>query len=184
MALPERMIDRPLLGIVSRFATQKGFDLIGEAAPDIFKRDVALVALGNGEPVYEELFRNLRLDFPDQVAVIFGFDDPLAHRIEAGSDIFLMPSKYEPCGLNQIYSLKYGTVPVVRATGGLDDTIDESTGFKFADYNGSALLEAVRVACQAWEDHGAWAARMVRGMQKDFSWGPSARAYSELYERL
>lgn len=184
MGLPERMIDRPLLGIVSRFATQKGFDLIGQIAPDIFERDVALAALGNGEAIYEELFRKLRLDFPDKVAVTFGFDDPLAHRIEAGSDIFLMPSHYEPCGLNQIYSLKYGTVPVVRATGGLDDTIDESTGFKFADYNESALLGAIGDACQAWEDHHAWTARMVRGMHKDFSWGPSARAYSELYQRL
>ncbi len=184
MGLPEGAIDRPLLGIVSRFATQKGFDLIAEAAPQIFERDVCLVALGNGEPRYEELFRKLRGDFPGKVAVKFGFSDPLAHRIEAGSDIFLMPSQYEPCGLNQIYSLKYGTVPVVRATGGLDDTIDESTGFKFADYNGDALLTAVRDACNAWEDHGSWNARMVRGMRKDFSWAPSARAYSELYERL
>jgi starch synthase len=184
MGLPERMIDRPLLGIVSRFATQKGFDLIGEVAPQIFERDVCLVALGNGELRYEELFSGLCRDFPDQVALKLGFSDPLAHRIEAGSDIFLMPSHYEPCGLNQIYSLKYGTVPVVRATGGLDDTIDASTGFKFADYNGIALLAAIRDACQAWEDHEAWAARMVRGMRRDFSWVPSARAYSELYERL
>jgi starch synthase len=142
------------------------------------------VALGNGEARYEELFRQLQRDFPEQVAVHFGFNDALAHRIEAGADIFLMPSHYEPCGLNQIYSLKYGTVPVVRATGGLDDTIDESTGFKFADYNGSALLGSIRDACRAWEDHEAWAARMVRGMSRDFSWTASARAYSELYERL
>jgi starch synthase len=184
MGLPDRMIDRPLMGIVSRFATQKGFDLIGEIAATIFARDVCLVALGNGETRYEELFRKLCADFPDKVAVRFGFNDPMAHRIEAGSDIFLMPSHYEPCGLNQIYSLKYGTVPVVRATGGLDDTIDESTGFKFADYNGSELLSAIRDACQAWENRGEWQARMVRGMQRDFSWAPSARAYSELYERL
>lgn len=184
MGLPERLIDRPLLGIVSRFATQKGFDLIGEAAPDVFTSDVGLVALGNGEARYEELFRGLQRDFPDKVAVMFGFNDAMAHRIEAGADIFLMPSHYEPCGLNQIYSLKYGTVPVVRATGGLDDMIDESTGFKFADYNGSALLAAIRDACSGWENHSAWAERMVRGMYKDFSWGPSARAYSELYERL
>jgi starch synthase len=184
VGLPERMIDRPLLGIVSRFATQKGFDLIGEVAANIFEQDVCLVALGNGEARYEDLFRSLQQHFPDKVAVLFGFNDAMAHRIEAGADIFLMPSRYEPCGLNQIYSLKYGTVPVVRATGGLDDTIDESTGFKFADYNGSAFLAAVRDACRAWEDHPAWTARMVRGMRRDFSWGPSARAYSELYERL
>ena len=184
MGLPARMIDRPLLGIVSRFATQKGFDLIGEIATQIFEGDLCLVALGNGEARYEELFRRLCQEFPAKVAVKFGFNDGLAHRIEAGSDILLMPSHYEPCGLNQIYSLKYGTVPVVRATGGLDDTIDESTGFKFADYNGSALLAAIRDACQAWEDHGAWQARMQRGMRRDFSWAPSARAYSELYDRL
>lgn len=184
MGLPERAINRPLLGIVSRFAAQKGFDLIGEVAPEIFEREVCLVVLGNGDARYEELFLDLRRDFPDKVAVKLGFSDPIAHRIEAGSDIFLMPSQYEPCGLNQIYSLKYGTVPVVRATGGLDDTIDESTGFKFADYNGSALLAAIREACHAWEDHEAWEARMVRGMRRDFSWAPSALAYSELYERL
>ena len=182
--LPERLIDRPLLGIVSRFATQKGFDLIGEVAPRIFERDVCMVALGNGEWRYEEMFRTLSRDFPGRVAVRLGFNDSMAHRIEAGSDIFLMPSHYEPCGLNQIYSLKYGTVPVVRATGGLDDTIDASTGFKFTDYNGGALLAAVRDACQAWENHSAWAERMIRGMRKDFSWAPSARAYSQLYQRL
>jgi starch synthase len=184
MGLPARMIDRPLLGIVSRFATQKGFDLIGEVAAQIFESDVCLVALGNGEARYEEMFSQLRRDFPDQVGLKLGFNEALAHRIEAGSDIFLMPSHYEPCGLNQIYSLKYGTVPVVRATGGLDDTIDESTGFKFAAYNGRALLGSIREACLAWEDRGAWTERMVRGMCRDFSWAPSAQAYSELYERL
>lgn len=184
MGLPERLLDRPLFGIVSRFASQKGFDLIGEIAARIFEHDVALVALGNGEGRYEELFHRLCREFPEKVAVRLGFNDGLAHRIEAGSDIFLMPSHYEPCGLNQIYSLKYGAVPVVRATGGLDDTIDESTGFKFSDYNGNALLAAIRQAEQAWENRGEWSARMVRGMSKDFSWGPSARAYSELYERL
>jgi starch synthase len=184
MGLPERMIDRPLLGIVSRFAAQKGFDLIGEVAAGIFERDVCLAALGSGEIQYEDMFRRLRNDYPDQVAVTLGFNDALAHRIEAGCDIFLMPSRYEPCGLNQIYSLRYGAVPVVRATGGLDDTIDDSTGFKFADYNGGALLSAIRDACRAWENHEGWAARMIRGMSRDFSWAPSARAYSELYERL
>jgi starch synthase len=184
MGLPERAIGRPLLGIVSRFATQKGFDLIDQAAAQIFDRDVCLVALGNGEIRYEELFLRLEKEFPDKVALRLGFNESLAHRIEAGSDIFLMPSHYEPCGLNQIYSLKYGTVPVVRATGGLDDTIDESTGFKFAPYNGVALLAAIREACQAWENRGDWEARMIRGMRRDFSWAPSAHAYSELYERL
>ena len=123
MGLPEKAQDRPLLGIISRFTGQKGFDLIAEAAPELFKDDIYLVALGNGEARWEDLFRDLQAEFPERVAVRFGYDDALAHRIEAGADIFLMPSRYEPCGLNQIYSLRYGTVPVVRATGGLDDTI-------------------------------------------------------------
>ncbi|HWE48979.1 MAG TPA: glycogen synthase GlgA [Bryobacteraceae bacterium] len=182
--LPEKALDRPLLGIVSRFTSQKGFDLIADAAWEIFSDDVYLVALGNGEPVWEDLFRRLQQTFPDKIFVSFGYDDPLAHRIEAGADIFLMPSRYEPCGLNQIYSLRYGTPPVVRATGGLDDTIDNSTGFKFLDYNGVALLDAIRAACSAWEDREGWTAMMVRGMQKDFSWTASASEYSRLYSRL
>jgi len=113
-----------------------------------------------------------------------GFDNGLAHRIEAGADMFVMPSRYEPCGLNQIYSLRYGTVPVVRATGGLDDTIDEGTGFKFQEYSGQALLGAVRAAVGAFSDGTSWQERMRRGMQKDFSWKASATLYSALYGRL
>jgi starch synthase len=116
--------------------------------------------------------------------VRIGFDDGLAHRIEAGADMFLMPSRYEPCGLNQIYSLRYGTVPVVRATGGLDDTIDEDTGFKFAEYSGLALADAVRRAVQAFSVPDAWQAMMRCGMRKDFSWEMSAAAYSRLYRRM
>lgn len=189
MGLPEKAIDRPLLGIISRFTGQKGFDLIAEAAPELFTGDVYLAALGNGEPRWENLFRNLQSEFPDKIAVRFGYDDPLAHRIEAGADIFLMPSRYEPCGLNQIYSLRYGTVPVVRATGGLDDTIvstpaGEATGFKFLDYNGKALLDTIRQACARWDDRKTWTAMMMRGMKKDFSWTASAGEYSHLYRRL
>ncbi len=178
-----------MLGIISRFTGQKGFDLIAEAAPELFRDDIYLVALGNGEARWEDLFRSLQTEFPKRVAVRFGYDDALAHRIEAGADIFLMPSRYEPCGLNQIYSLRYGTVPVVRATGGLDDTIvsapaQEATGFKFLDYNGKALLTAIRQAELKWKDRKAWTAMMVRGMQKDFSWTVSALEYSALYARL
>ncbi len=122
--------------------------------------------------------------YPGRIAVRVGFDNALAHRIEAGADIFLMPSHYEPCGLNQIYSLRYGTVPVVRATGGLDDTIDEGTGFKFGEYTSEALLDAVRVAARAFADPEGWRQIMRRGMVKDFSWQTSAAAYSELYRRL
>ena len=194
MGLPERAIDRPLLAVISRFAEQKGLELIGETAPALFQDDslqddVYMVILGNGEARLEELFRALQARFPDRIAVRIGYDDPLAHRIEAGADIFLMPSRYEPCGLNQIYSLRYGTVPVVRATGGLDDTIatipvSAATGFKFLDYNGNAFLEAIRQACRKWTGKKAWAAMMVRGMQKDYSWTASAGEYSRLYRKI
>ncbi|HWF08053.1 MAG TPA: glycogen synthase GlgA [Bryobacteraceae bacterium] len=189
MGLPPIAVGRPLIGIVSRFAAQKGFDLIGEAAEALLAENVHLAVLGNGEARWETLFRSLHAKYPDRIAVKIGYDDALAHRIEAGSDIFLMPSRYEPCGLNQIYSLRYGTVPVVRATGGLEDTIEAApgpgaTGFKFHDYNGKALVEAVRLACRMWTGRKAWTAMMVRGMQKDFSWAASAAEYSRLYRNV
>ena len=126
----------------------------------------------------------MQADHPGEIAVKLGFDNGLAHRIEAGSDMFLMPSAYEPCGLNQMYSLRYGAVPVVRATGGLNDTIEEGTGFKFVEYSGQALLGAVRAAAAAFSDPDVWAAIVRRGMQQDFSWKTSAAAYSGLYRQL
>jgi starch synthase len=182
--LPAEAIARPLIGIVSRFTPQKGTDLIAEIAGRMVAEDVYLVALGSGDPEYEVLFRRMAAEYPGRIAVRVGFDNGLAHRIEAGSDIFLMPSRYEPCGLNQIYSLRYGTVPVVRATGGLDDTIEEGTGFKFAEYSGEAFLGAVRAAVQAFADGDAWRDTMRRGMLKDFSWKASAARYSALYQEL
>jgi len=189
MGLPEAAMHRPLLGVVSRFAAQKGLELIGQAAEELFREDVYLVALGNGEWHLEEMFRWMQSRFAGRVAVRFGYDDGLAHRIEAGADIFLMPSRYEPCGLNQIYSLRYGTVPIVRATGGLDDTIvgvpaRDATGFKFVDYNGYALLEATKQACRGWKETKAWTAMMARGMRKDYSWTASAGEYSRLYQKI
>jgi starch synthase len=169
---------------VSRFTRQKGTDILAEVIGDIVAEDASLVALGTGDAEYEEFFRRMQAEHPGRVAVRVGFDNGLAHRIEAGSDMFLMPSYYEPCGLNQIYSLRYGTVPVVRATGGLDDTIEDGTGFKFAEYSGKALLGAVRDAIAAFEDRDEWRKMMRRGMAKDFSWKTSAAAYSELYRRL
>ena len=180
---PEAM-GRPLIGIVSRFAHQKGTELIGEVAGQIVAEDTYVVALGTGDAESEDMFRRAAAEFPGRVGVRIGFDNGLAHRIEAGADIFLMPSRYEPSGLNQIYSLRYGTVPVVRATGGLDDTIEEDTGFKFAEYSGQALLGAVRAAVGAFSGEEAWRQRMRRGMGKDFSWKASAAAYSALYGRL
>ena len=148
--LPQDNLDRPLLGIISRFAAQKGFDILAEAASRLLQEDLNLVVLGSGDLPYETMFRALAETYPGKVGLRVGYDTGLAHRIEAGADMFLMPSRYEPCGLNQIYSLKYGTVPVVRATGGLDDTIEDSTGFKFRDYSGDGLLEAVRMALEAY----------------------------------
>lgn len=185
MGLNEAAMDRPLLGIVSRFADQKGFDIFREMAwPLCWYDDVYLVVLGNGERRYEEMFGHLASHFPGRVGLRIGFNEGLAHRIEAGSDVFVMPSRYEPCGLNQMYSLRYGTVPVVRATGGLDDTVDPTTGFKFYDYNEHALLATVRAACGAWLDKEAWQEMMVRGMRKNFSWPASAAEYSRLYGAL
>lgn len=176
--------DAPLIGIISRFVSQKGFDLIEQIAPQLMKENIKLVALGTGEPQYEDLFRGLAAEHPAKAAVRIAYDNALAHRVEAGSDLFLMPSLYEPCGLNQIYSLRYGTVPVVRATGGLDDTIDESTGFKFQAYSGTALWDALRAALDAYRDRQAWLERMRIGMRRDFSWDASAQEYSRLYSRL
>jgi starch synthase len=187
--LPEENLSRPLAGIVSRFADQKGFDLLAEVAGDLLGEDLAIVALGTGEAKYERMFRDLAQRFPARLAVKIAYDNTLAHKIEAGADLFLMPSRYEPCGLNQIYSLRYGTVPVVRATGGLDDTIEpfdpasgSGTGFKFEQYTGGALLSAVRQALSAFGDAGAWRRLQINGMAKDFSWQASAAEYARLYE--
>jgi starch synthase len=187
--LPLENLRRPLIGIVSRFADQKGFDLIAEQAEVLLKEDLAIVALGTGDPKYEQLFRELAAKYPKKVGVKVAYDNTIAHKIEAGADMFLMPSRYEPCGLNQIYSLRYGTVPVVRATGGLDDTIEpfdmargSGTGFKFEAYTGKALLACVRQALQHYGQETVWRRIQLNGMSKDFSWSPSAAEYVKLYE--
>jgi starch synthase len=181
----------PVIGIVSRFAAQKGFDLIAQVMDRLAREEMIVVALGNGDKQYEEMFLRLQKQFPQKIAVKVAYDNALAHKIEAGSDMFLMPSRYEPCGLNQIYSLKYGTVPVVRATGGLDDTIEpwdvrsgKGTGFKFTEYSGEALLLTIKQALQAFRDRGSWQALMRNGMTKDFSWNASAKEYVRIYERV
>lgn len=182
--LPEVAISRPLIGIVSRFTGQKGADLIAGAAATLFQQDVNLVVLGNGEREYEDMFRDMAANNPGRVAISIGFDEGRAHRIEAGSDMFLMPSRYEPCGLNQIYSLKYGTVPVVRATGGLDDTVDAQNGFKFKEYSVAALLEAMQNATALYRNQVRWKEMMRNGMARDHSWTASAREYASLYHGL
>jgi starch synthase len=181
----------PVIGIVSRFAAQKGFDLIAQIMDRLAREDMIVVALGAGDRQYEEMFQRLHKQFPQKIAVRVAYDNTIAHKIEAGSDMFLMPSRYEPCGLNQIYSLKYGTVPIVRATGGLDDTIEpwdpragKGTGFKFSEYNGESLLLTIKQALQAFRDHTTWQTLMRNGMSKDFSWNASAREYLRIYERV
>jgi starch synthase len=177
-------LERPVIGMVSRFAAQKGFDLVAEVMGALLSEDVTVAVLGSGDSNYEDLFRWLEGMNRGRIAAYIGYSEAVAHKIEAGADMFLMPSRYEPSGLSQMYSLKYGTVPVVRATGGLDDTIDEGTGFKFQDYSGAALLSAVRDALAAYKDRPRWNAMMRRGMQKDFSWKASAAEYSALYRRI
>lgn len=180
----------PVLGIVSRFAGQKGFDLIQQIADRMALEELIVVALGTGDRDYEDMFRRLNKLYPQKFAIKIAFDNRLAHKIEAGSDMFLMPSKYEPAGLNQLYSLKYGTVPIVRATGGLDDTVEQwdpaiqkGTGFKFREYSGEALLESVRLALTAFRNAKSWRILMKNGMTQDYSWDASAREYVRAYER-
>jgi starch synthase len=190
IGLPAECMDTPVIGIVSRFAVQKGFDLIEQAAPDLLAEDLAMVALGMGEAKYEKLFRDLEIAYPEKFRVRMAYDNVLAHKIEAGADIFLMPSRYEPCGLNQMYSLKYGAVPVVRATGGLDDTIEpfdpatgRGTGFKFIAYDGAAMLGAIQQALAVFRNEPAvWRRIQAYGMSKDFSWQASAVQYAKLYK--
>jgi starch synthase len=180
----------PVIGIVSRFAAQKGFDLIAQIMDRLAREEMIVVALGAGDKPYEEMFQRLNKQFPNKIAVKVAYDNAIAHKIEAGADMFLMPSKYEPCGLNQIYSLKYGTVPIVRATGGLDDTIEpwdartgKGTGFKFSEYTGEALLATIKQALLDYRDQSSWQTLMRNGMGRDFSWGASAREYGKIYER-
>src|SRR5467141_1772871 len=182
-------LDRPLIGIVSRFADQKGFDLIAEKAHELMREDLVLVVLGTGERKYEDFFKALAAAYPGRVGVKIAYDNALAHKVEAGADMFLMPSRYEPSGLNQMYSLKYGTVPIVRATGGLDDSIDpfdvehgRGTGFKFKEYTGEALLFAIRQALHHYMDERIWKRIQLNGMAKDFSWKTPAAEYAKLYE--
>jgi starch synthase len=180
--------DTAVIGVVSRFATQKGFDFIVAIMDKLVEEDMVMVILGNGEEYYERLLAEMADRHPSKVRVRVSFDNVIAHKIEAGADIFLMPSRYEPGGLNQIYSLRYGTVPVVRATGGLEDTIDEQpfgggNGFKFWGYSPDALMDAMQRALSAFHNKEEWTQIMQRGMAQDFSWDAPAKEYERVYER-
>jgi starch synthase len=179
----------PVLGVVSRFATRKGFDFIVEIMDRLAQEDMVLVILGNGEEYYERVLVEMAQRHPDKVRVQVKFDNVKAHKIEAGADIFLMPSRYEPGGLYQLYSLKYGTIPVVRATGGLDDTIDEKpagsgNGFKFWGYSAWAFFDAIQRALGTFRNKEEWNQIIRRGMAQDFSWDKPAAEYVRVYERV
>jgi len=181
----------PLVGMISRLADQKGFDLVAAVLDRLIAAGAQLVLLGTGEPKYHEIFTAFHERYRGRVSVTLGFDDALAHRIEAGADMFLMPSRYEPSGLNQLYSLRYGTVPVVRKTGGLADTIVDATpeavargianGFVFEPYEPAALWEALDRAVRAFRDRGLWRQLQQTGMRQDFSWRRAAGRYVETY---
>ncbi|GAB4322884.1 MAG: glycogen synthase GlgA [Candidatus Zixiibacteriota bacterium] len=186
---PERW-ERPLIGIISRLADQKGFDLIAESLEDFIALDFNLILLGTGEQRFHKVFSEWNANHPECCRAYLTFDDPLAHQIEAGSDMFLMPSRYEPCGLNQLYSLAYGTVPIVRHTGGLADTVIDAdlnpntgTGFVFEEYSAEAMVNAIARALRAYRNPQRWVAIRARGMASDFSWARSAAQYEDLYER-
>jgi starch synthase len=182
---------QPILGVVSRLADQKGFDLIAAVLPELMTRKVPVVILGTGEQKYHDWLEEEAKKYPGILGVKIGFDNALAHLIEAGADMFLMPSAYEPCGLNQMYSLKYGTVPIVRATGGLADTVVQvdpakaaGTGYLFTEKDAGAFIKVINAALDAFKDKKLWQKIMQNGMTQDFSWTASAKTYLNLYQKL
>jgi len=184
-------LSEPLIGMVSRMVDQKGLDLIASISHELPLIGARFVVLGTGEPRYEEMWRALANYYPDRIAAKIGFDEPLSHLVEAGADLFLMPSRFEPCGLNQMYSLRYGTLPLVRATGGLDDTVENydpytgrGNGFKFWEPSGPALLNTLRWALRVYDHPEVWQRLQRNGMRLDFSWSRSAREYARLYAQV
>ena len=190
LSADEKSRQRPLIGMISRLVDQKGFDVLAELVDELPRLDASFVLLGAGERRYEDLWLALAARHPDRIAAKIGFDEAMAHRIEGGADLFLMPSHFEPCGLNQMYSLRYGTIPVVHATGGLNDTVRNydsttglGTGFTFDEYSSPALLRTLRQALRIYQDAGAWRRMQIAGMKEDFSWDAAAREYVTIYER-
>ena len=191
MGLEPALKNRPLLAMVSRLDKQKGLDLFVKVLDHVLALDVGLVVLGSGSEEIQKVLVKAAGKKPGRLALKFGFDEHLAHRIIAGADMFLIPSRYEPCGLTQMYALKYGTVPIVRATGGLDDTVapfnpknGKGNGFKFRAYTGRAFFTAIKTAVALFQNTRAWTHLMENGMKMDFSWTRSALAYRELYESV
>ena len=186
--------DDPLAALIGRMASQKGFDLIAEAIPQLMNSGIQLVILGTGDPEMEGRFQALQARFPKQIGLRIGFDEALAHRIEGGADMLVMPSRYEPCGLSQLYSLRYGTVPIVTQTGGLADTVvpftlekanaDRATGFRIRAHTAESVVSAVRDAIEVFHDPRLWNRLIDNGMRVDVSWAHSARAYERLFNRV
>ncbi|MFQ5957449.1 MAG: glycogen synthase, partial [Candidatus Brocadiales bacterium] len=174
--------DVPLIGMIGRLTVQKGIDLIIECWDELMKLDIEFILLGTGDRKYEDALKEQADRYPGKASVNIGFDNKLSHEIEAGADMFLMPSRYEPCGLNQLYSLRYGTVPIVRKTGGLADTISASVGFVFESYSSKEMLKAVQKAVETYNDRAKWTELMRAGMLQDWSWEKSARRYTNLYQ--
>jgi starch synthase len=190
MPVSDTVMARPLVGMISRMVDQKGFDLVAAIAERLPSLDASFVVLGTGERRYEDMWRTLAQRYPERIGARIGFDEGLAHRIEGGADLFLMPSRFEPCGLNQMYSLRYGTVPLVRATGGLADTVRhydprtrEGNGFTFTEYSPAALFGTLRWALDIYKDRDTWRRLQLAGMREDNSWEASARKYVHVYEQ-
>ena len=190
LAIGDDALARPVVGLVSRLVEQKGIDWVAAAADALAELDATWIVVGVGDPTYEAFLRDWAARYPSRVATHIGFDEGLAHLVEAGADIFLMPSKFEPCGLNQMYSLRYGTVPVVHAVGGLDDTVQPYTararranGFKFHEPTAAAMTRSVRQAVRLFDNRTVWASLMRQGMAEDHSWETSAREYVRVYRR-
>lgn len=183
-------VDTPILGMVTRLVDQKGLDILAGAMPEIMKRELVFVLLGTGSEAYEKMCAQWMRSWPGKFGGKLAFDPKMAHRIFAGSDMFIMPSRFEPCGLNQLYAMRYGSVPIVHAVGGLDDTVvdvdarPDGFGFKFRDYTSQALLAAVDSALAAFRDRERWSLIVRRAMQQDFSWRRSSAAYADLYREL
>jgi starch synthase len=184
LPIDDAALARPLIGMVSRMVDQKGFDLIAASAADLPRLDASFVILGTGEARYQDLCTRLARAYPGRIGTRVGFDEPLAHLVEAGADLFLMPSRFEPCGLNQMYSMRYGTVPIVHAVGGLADTVTKETGFVFEDYTPAAMLQCIARALQLYRDPRKWQALQRAGMAQDFSWDRSAKEYVKIYDRV
>jgi starch synthase len=187
----EDAADTPVAGMVTRLAGQKGVDIVCDALEDVFKLGVTVVILGTGDQKIQDFLKDAKKKYPGRLGLMIAFDEKVAHTIYAGSDLFLIPSRYEPCGLSQMYALKYGTVPVVRATGGLDDTIQEfdpgqksGNGFKFEDASAAALLASLRRALEAYSRKGSWSVLVRNAMASDFSWTRSAGEYLGLYRKI